>query len=271
MEPTRTDSRALDHGSSIALYLVGLYAAASSAVHMVGLAGDAGGLDPVTVYAWPVGVDGMTIAAALSLVRSARRRERGSIVARIALGCGLALSLWGNVAAADTITGRVITGSSSVAFALTLEIVLRRRVLEAEPVEITLGRGALVRAEARILLDELAELLREVNTELGPEVNTEPGAEVNTRPVRRVNTRPRIAAAAANTRPRATERVNGAGDARARISAAFTAHPTGTPPVRATAREVGCSPAYVSGVLAELRAATAAATVNTPDPTGRTE
>lgn len=253
-----TDSRGLDRGSSLALYVVGLGAAVSSYVHMVDLAARVRPeLDAFTVHAWPLWIDGMTIAASLQLVRAARRGERGSVSARVALVIGVALSLWANVAAAETLAGRIITGSSSVAFALTLEIVLRRRVLEPNTRPTEQPAPAPARDAATPPNTERPAADTEAGGVANTSSDTPPPAPVALLNGHRVNghrARTPAATSANSSRRGSRARVNtDEGAVRSQILAALKEH-DGKVGVRQLARDLECSPSYVSTVLTEVRA-----------------
>lgn len=288
-DTAQTDRR-LNGGTALALGIVSLVAGVTSYVHMVKLA-EEHGLDEWTRYAWPAAADGMTIAASLTLVQCARNGERAGIVTRLALALGVALSLWANVAAGgDVWQARVISGSAAVAFALTLEIVLRRRVLEArrsdevhsDPARV-LGEAVMLRAlvERELVHSDEAtgqatpaetvhpEVVHTGGGEVnGAEVNGAAGAvngaEVNGKaraPRRRART-----AAAASTGARRTARARvhtDEGGVRAQVAAAYTEQGEGLV-VRQLARDLECSPSYVSRVLGDLKAEQAAAQADEP-------
>jgi len=84
----------------------------------------------------PLSVDGLVVAASMSLLTSRRAGQPGGRLAWVALMGGVAASLAANVAAADpNLTARIVAAWPAAAFAVAFELLLQqRREPVAEPV-----------------------------------------------------------------------------------------------------------------------------------------
>jgi hypothetical protein len=117
--------RAVRRVTTAAVALVALVAAAASYSHMRQLAVAAGEGDMAGVL--PLSVDGLVVAASMSLLSAKRAGQRAGVLPWLALAAGLGASLAANVAAAQpTLAGRLVAAWPPAAFALSFELLLRQ-------------------------------------------------------------------------------------------------------------------------------------------------
>ena len=116
-----------------AVLLVAAVAAVVSYVHMATLAREAG--EGWRALLLPLSVDGLVVAASMTLVTRRRAGLPGGGLAWCALLGGVGASLAANIAAAEpTVTARLVASWPALAFAVAFELLLQQR------------RGAVVRA-----------------------------------------------------------------------------------------------------------------------------
>jgi hypothetical protein len=125
-------SRAVRRVTTAAVSLVALVAAAASYSHMRQLAEAAGEGDMAAVL--PLSVDGLVVAASMSLLSAKRAGQRAGALPWLALAAGLGASLAANVAAAQpTVVGRLVAAWPPAAFALSFELLLRQHGRQVTP------------------------------------------------------------------------------------------------------------------------------------------
>lgn len=111
--------------ATFAVALVAVVAAVVSYAHMQQLASQAG--EGWRAHLLPLSVDGLLIAAAMSMVVSRLHGRRPSALAWIALTLGIVASLAANVAAAQPSTvGRLVAAWSPLALALSFELLMQQ-------------------------------------------------------------------------------------------------------------------------------------------------
>jgi len=124
-----------------AVLLVAMVAATVSFAHMWEVAHRAG--EGWRSYLLPLSVDGLVVAASMSLLTSRRAGTPSGRLAWVALMGGVGASLMANVAAADpNLTARIVASWPALAFAVAFELLLQQRRepvvevadLEVEPV-----------------------------------------------------------------------------------------------------------------------------------------
>lgn len=109
----------------LAVAVVAVVAAVVSYAHMQQLAAEAG--EGWRSHLLPLSVDGLLIAAAMSMVVARLHGGRPSPLAWIALTLGIVASLAANVAAAEpTLVGRLVAGWSPLALALAFELLMQQ-------------------------------------------------------------------------------------------------------------------------------------------------
>lgn len=130
--------RGVRRTTTAAVALVALVAAAVSYAHMRDLAEQAG--EQWRAWLVPLAVDGLLVAAAMSMLVSRRRGDTPSALAWFSLVLGIAASLAANVAAAaPTVSGRLVAAWPPVALALAFELLMQqtlhpaRRAARTEP------------------------------------------------------------------------------------------------------------------------------------------
>lgn len=115
----------------LAVAVVAVVAAVVSYAHMQQLATEAG--EGWRAHLLPLSVDGLLIAAAMSMVVARSRDNRPTPLAWIALTLGIVASLSANVAAAEpTLVGRLVAAWSPLALALSFEL-LMQQIRRAKP------------------------------------------------------------------------------------------------------------------------------------------
>lgn len=111
--------------ATFAVALVAVVAAVVSYAHMQQLASTAG--EGWRAHLLPLSVDGLLIAAAMSMVVSRLHGRRPSALAWIALTLGIVASLAANVAAAQPSTvGRLVAAWSPLALAVSFELLMQQ-------------------------------------------------------------------------------------------------------------------------------------------------
>lgn len=111
--------------TAAAVTLVAVVAAAGSYSHMHALALEAGEGQMAVVL--PLSVDGLVVAATMTLLSARRTGRRAGALPWTALLIGLGASLAANVAAAEpTVVGRLVAAWPPVALALSFELLLRQ-------------------------------------------------------------------------------------------------------------------------------------------------
>jgi hypothetical protein len=116
---------ALRRVTAAAVTLVALVAAAASYSHMHALALEAG--EGTMAVVLPLSVDGLVVAATMTLLSARRTNRRAGPLPWLALLLGLGASLAANVAAAEpTVVGRLVAAWPPVALALSVEMLLRQ-------------------------------------------------------------------------------------------------------------------------------------------------
>lgn len=104
---------------------VALVAAAVSYAHMRNLAAEAG--EQWRAWLLPLAVDGLLVAAAMSMLAAWLVGRRPSPLAWFSLWLGIAASLAANVAAAEpTLTGRLVAAWPPLALALSFELLMQQ-------------------------------------------------------------------------------------------------------------------------------------------------
>ena len=134
MSARETTGRATRIVTVGAVLLVAAVAALVSFAHMWTVGHRAG--EGWRAWVLPLSVDGLVVAASMSLLTSRRAGLPGGRLAWVALMGGVAASLAANVAAAEaTVTARVVAAWPALAFAIAFELLLQqRREPVAEPV-----------------------------------------------------------------------------------------------------------------------------------------
>lgn len=117
---------------------VALVAAAVSYAHMRNLAAEAG--EQWRAWLLPLAVDGLLVAAAMSMLAAWLVGRRPSPLAWFSLWLGIAASLAANVAAAEpTLTGRLVAAWPPLALALSFELLMQQHhstaVVRTRPAE----------------------------------------------------------------------------------------------------------------------------------------
>ena len=117
---------------------VALVAAAVSYAHMRSLASEAG--EQWRAWLLPLAVDGLLVAAAMSMLAAWLVGRRPSSLAWFSLWLGIAASLAANVAAAEpTLTGRLVAAWPPLALALSFELLMQQHqhttVVRTHPAE----------------------------------------------------------------------------------------------------------------------------------------
>jgi len=108
-----------------AVALVAVVAAAASYSHRHALALEAG--EGEMAYVLPLSVDGLVVAATMSLLGARRAGRRAGLLPWVALILGLGAWLAANLAAADpTVVGRLVAAWPPVALAVSFEMLLRQ-------------------------------------------------------------------------------------------------------------------------------------------------
>ena len=121
----RHASAAVQRITAAAVAAVAVVAAAASYSHMHDLAVKAGEGDMARVL--PLSVDGLVVAATMTLLSARRAGRRAGALPWTALFLGLGASLAANVAAAEpTVVGRLVAAWPPVALALSFELLLRQ-------------------------------------------------------------------------------------------------------------------------------------------------
>lgn len=116
---------AIRRSTAVAVVVVAAVAAVVSYAHMQELAAAAG--EGWRSNLLPLSVDGLLVAAALSMLVCRRHGRRPTALAWLALAAGLAASLAANVAAAEpTMAGRLIAAWPPVALALAFELLMQQ-------------------------------------------------------------------------------------------------------------------------------------------------
>lgn len=111
--------------SIAAVALVAAVAAVVSYAHMQQLADAAG--EQWRSHLLPLSVDGLLVAAAISMLVSRMRGQDPTLLARISLALGIVASLAANVAAAEaTLAGRLVAAWPPVALALAFELLTQQ-------------------------------------------------------------------------------------------------------------------------------------------------
>lgn len=111
--------------TAAAVTLVAVVAAAASYSHMHALAVEAG--EGAMARVLPLSVDGLVVAATMTLLSARRAGRRAGALPWLALLLGLGASLAANVAAAEpTVVGRLVAAWPPVALALSFELLLRQ-------------------------------------------------------------------------------------------------------------------------------------------------
>jgi hypothetical protein len=104
---------------------VAAVAAVASYAHMRSLAGLAG--EDWRSWLLPVSVDGLAVAASMTMLVRRRAGQRAGILPWVALLLGLGASLAANVAAADpTVAGRLVAAWPPVGLLLSYELLLQQ-------------------------------------------------------------------------------------------------------------------------------------------------
>jgi len=121
----RQGSGAVQWITAAAVAAVAVVAAAASYSHMHDLAVQAGEGEMARVL--PLSVDGLVVAATMTLLSARRSGRRAGALPWAALFLGLGASLAANVAAAEpTVVGRLVAAWPPVALALSFELLLRQ-------------------------------------------------------------------------------------------------------------------------------------------------
>jgi hypothetical protein len=121
---------AIRRTTTIAVLAVALTAAAASYDHLRVLADLAG--EGWRSLLLPISVDGLVVAASMSLLVRHRSGQQADVLAWVALGLGLAVSLAGNVVAADPslvdplVVKRLVAAWPPVALALAYELLMQQ-------------------------------------------------------------------------------------------------------------------------------------------------
>ena len=129
-----TPGRATRIVATGAVLLVAMVAAVVSFAHMWEVAHRAG--EGWRSYLLPLSVDGLVVAASMSLLTSRRAGTPSGRLAWVALMGGVGASLMANVVSADpNLTARIVAAWPAAAFAVAFELLLQqRRAPAAEPV-----------------------------------------------------------------------------------------------------------------------------------------
>jgi len=121
----KTPSATVQRVTAAAVALVAVVAAAASYSHMHALALEAG--EGSMARALPLSVDGLVVAATMTLLSARRAGRQAGVLPWLALLLGLGASLAANVAAAEpTVVGRLVAAWPPVALALSFELLLRQ-------------------------------------------------------------------------------------------------------------------------------------------------
>jgi hypothetical protein len=111
--------------TTAAVLAVALVAAVASYEHMRALAAVAG--EGWRSWLLPVSVDGLAVAASMTMLVRRRAGERAGVLPWVALLLGLGASLAANVAAADpTVVGRLVAAWPPVGLLLSYELFLQQ-------------------------------------------------------------------------------------------------------------------------------------------------
>lgn len=116
--------------TTAAVATVAAVAAAVSYAHMHELAAASG--EEWRAWLLPLAVDGLLVAAGMSMLVARHHGRRPSPLAWVSLWLGIAASLAANVAAAEpTVTGRLVAAWPPVALALAFELLMQQHNLHA--------------------------------------------------------------------------------------------------------------------------------------------
>lgn len=130
------ESRAIRHGTTVAVLLVAIIAAIVSFIHIDHLA-VTHGQTSLAAYLLPVSIDGTVAASSLVMLRAARLSLPTPALARVMLGLSVAATLGANLAygARFGLTGALLSGWPAVAFvgSAELSIGMVRRTRRAVP------------------------------------------------------------------------------------------------------------------------------------------
>jgi Protein of unknown function (DUF2637) len=111
--------------TTAAVLAVALVAAVASYEHMRALAAVAG--EGWRSWLLPISVDGLAVAASMTMLVRRRAGERAGVLPWVALLLGLGASLAANVAAADpTVVGRLVVAWPPVGLLLSYELLLQQ-------------------------------------------------------------------------------------------------------------------------------------------------
>jgi Protein of unknown function (DUF2637) len=128
VEPSEPDAAApvwVRRITTAAVLSVALVAAVASYEHMRALAAVAG--EGWRSWLLPVSVDGLAVAASMTMLVRRRAGQRAGVLPWVALLLGLGASLAANVAAADpTVVGRLVAAWPPVGLLLSYELLLQQ-------------------------------------------------------------------------------------------------------------------------------------------------
>jgi hypothetical protein len=118
-------SRGVQRITTVSVLAVALVAAVASYDHQRVLAELAG--EGWRAWLLPISVDGLVVAASMSMLVNRRNGQAAGLLAWVALLLGLGASLAANVAAAEpTIVGRVVAGWPPLALLLAYELLMQQ-------------------------------------------------------------------------------------------------------------------------------------------------
>jgi hypothetical protein len=124
-EPAGAASVWVRRVTTVAVLAVAVVAAVASYEHMRALAAVAG--EGWRAWLLPVSVDGLAVAASMTMLVRRRAGQRAGVLPWVALLLGLGASLAANVAAADpTVVGRLVAAWPPVGLLLSYELFLQQ-------------------------------------------------------------------------------------------------------------------------------------------------
>jgi hypothetical protein len=136
MQDILPDSRAVRHGTTVAVLVVAIIAAVVSFIHIAHLAVTHGQTE-LAAYLLPVSIDGTVAASSLVMLRAARLSLPTPVLARVMLGLSVVATLAANITygARFGVTGALLSGWPAVAFvgSAELSIGMVRRTRRAVP------------------------------------------------------------------------------------------------------------------------------------------
>jgi hypothetical protein len=127
--------------TTAAVLAVAVVAAVASYEHMRALAALAG--EGWRSWLLPISVDGLAVAASMTMLVRRRAGERAGVLPWVALLLGLGASLAANVAAADpTVVGRLVAAWPPVGLLLSYELLMQQSTARGGPGVQTVRPGA---------------------------------------------------------------------------------------------------------------------------------